>query len=213
MARDSEPPFYLQYGCGLSAPPGWRNFDASPTLRLQRVPVLGRLVAGGEYPRFPGNVEYGDIVRGLPVPAGSCRAIYCSHVLEHLALEDCRKALANTWQCLERDGRFRLVLPDLEQIARDYVSSDGPRASVRFMEQSGLGKTARPAGLKGLLRDWLGNSSHLWMWDFKALSAELRQTGFRDVRRAEYGDSEDPRFREVEDADRWRNGVGIESRR
>lgn len=32
---------FIQYGCGLSAPAGWRNFDSSPTLRAQRLPVLG----------------------------------------------------------------------------------------------------------------------------------------------------------------------------
>ncbi len=32
---------YVQYGCGLSAPAGWNNYDASPTLRLQKLPVVG----------------------------------------------------------------------------------------------------------------------------------------------------------------------------
>src|SRR5262245_22988509 len=30
---------YVQYGCGLSAPDDWLNFDASPTLWLQLIPV------------------------------------------------------------------------------------------------------------------------------------------------------------------------------
>ncbi|HEX8242224.1 MAG TPA: hypothetical protein VF541_01965 [Longimicrobium sp.] len=32
---------HAQYGCGPCAPAGWRNFDASPTLRLQRLPAAG----------------------------------------------------------------------------------------------------------------------------------------------------------------------------
>ncbi|CAO5043555.1 MULTISPECIES: hypothetical protein [Microcystis] len=28
---------YVQYGCGWSAPSQWRNFDASPTLRFERM--------------------------------------------------------------------------------------------------------------------------------------------------------------------------------
>jgi hypothetical protein len=27
---------YVQYGCGLLAPQGWINFDASPRLRIER---------------------------------------------------------------------------------------------------------------------------------------------------------------------------------
>ena len=78
----------VQYGCGWYAPEGWRNFDASPTLRFERIPLLGRLYTKNTE-RFPENVEYGDIVAGLPISDNSCQAVYCSHILEHLA---CRPA-------------------------------------------------------------------------------------------------------------------------
>jgi hypothetical protein len=200
----------VQYGCGLCAPETWRNFDASPTLRLQRIPLLGYYFTGGEFPVFPENVEYGDIVKGLPVPAESCTAIYCSHTLEHLSLNDFRTALKNTHSYLESKGIFRLVVPDLEQLARDYVNSSDAIASISFMERSELGKKSRPSGLRGFLRDWLGNSAHLWMWDFKSIVRELEQSGYRNVRLAKFGDSQDPSFRDVEDIDRWTNCLGVE---
>jgi hypothetical protein len=62
---------YMQYGCGWSAPTAWENFDASPTLRFERIPVLGRLYTKNAR-RLPENIRYGDIVRGLPIPAKSC---------------------------------------------------------------------------------------------------------------------------------------------
>lgn len=204
---------YVQYGCGLSAPEGWRNFDASPTLRLQRLPVVGRRLHGGGLPLFPSNVEYGDIVKGLPVPAGSCRGVYCSHVLEHLALADFRTALRNTRTMLAEGGIFRFVLPDLEHLAREYVASTAPDASIVFMEQSMLGKPSRARGASGLLRTWMGNSAHLWMWDYKSMSAELTRAGFRGVRRAQLGDSADPHFAEVEDPGRWTDQLGVECMR
>ena len=76
---------YIQYGCGLSAPMEWRNFDASPTLRFERLPVIGQFYTKNDK-RFPTNVEYGDIVKGLPVEINSCKGVYCSHILEHLSL-------------------------------------------------------------------------------------------------------------------------------
>lgn len=211
-SRDTEKP-YVQYGCGLCAPPGWRNFDASPTLRLQRLPLIGRLFAGGEYPVFPANVEYGDIVRGLPVAAQTCKAIYCSHVLEHLALEDLRTALAHTYVYMVAGGIFRFVVPDLERLVQEYSSSSQPGAAISFLERSGLGKKTRPAGIKAGLREWLGSGSHLWMWDFKSIAAELERFGFQGVRRAQLGDSEEPRFGEVEEVDRWRSCLGVECNR
>lgn len=194
---------YVQYGCGLCAPLTWRNFDASPTLRLQKIPLLRRFFLNGAYPVFPSNVEYGNIVKGLPVRSNSCRAIFCSHVLEHLALQDFRIAVRNTYSYLEPDGLFRLIVPDLEKLAGDYVNSKDADASHRFMERSRLGRRSRASSLAGFLREFLGNSSHLWMWDFTSLSAEMRNAGFREIRRAEFGDSDELYFRDVEDEGRW----------
>jgi hypothetical protein len=61
---------YIQYGCGWSAPVEWTNFDASPTLRFERLPLIGSFYTKNKQ-RFPANVRYGDIVSGLPVPNDS----------------------------------------------------------------------------------------------------------------------------------------------
>ena len=103
----------IQYGCGFSAPDCWRNFDSSPTLRIERIPIIGKPFHKNKV-RFPKNVEYGDIINGLPIPEQFCKAVYCSHVLEHLSLEDFRIALKNTYSMLQMRGIFRMVLPDLE---------------------------------------------------------------------------------------------------
>ncbi|HYO09597.1 MAG TPA: methyltransferase domain-containing protein [Tepidisphaeraceae bacterium] len=209
---DPESMFYVQYGCGLSAPESWTNFDISPTLRLQKVPLIGRALTR-KGPSFPKGVRYGDIVTGLPLSPGSCKGVYCSHVLEHLSLADLRTALRHTFELLRPGGTFRMVLPDLELLAREYVESNDPQASMRFMRDSCLGHERRARGVEGLARQWMGNAAHLWMWDFKSLSHELRDAGFVDVRRAQLGDSADPRFRDVEDPGRWNRNLGIECKR
>jgi len=48
----------------------------------------------------------------------SCRGVYASHVLEHLALDEFHRAIENTMRILEKGGVFRLVVPDLEWAAR-----------------------------------------------------------------------------------------------
>jgi SAM-dependent methyltransferase len=204
---------YVQFGCGLSAPDGWLNFDSSPTLRAQRLPLLGRAVARATTIRFPESVRYGDIVKGLPVAEQSCRGVYASHVLEHLALDDLRAALRNTFRILEPGGVFRLVVPDLELMAKEYVSSTDPAAAIKFMQDSLLGETRRPRGSRAAFRLWLGNSDHRWMWDYKALRAQLEAAGFRSTRRAQFGDSSDRRFTEAEDPGRWQGALGIETYR
>jgi hypothetical protein len=198
---------YIQYGCGFSAPHEWLNFDASPTLRLQKLPLVGQLAGG---PKFPSNVLYGDIVSGLPVTARTCRAVYCSHVLEHLSLNHFRIALVNTRRLLVDGGLFRLVVPDLRVAAERYVADGSDAAAIRFMEETYLGVLERPRGLSGLLRTWLGNSQHLWMWDFASLRRELESAGFKGIRAARMGDSEEPLFAAVEEDSRWVDAVGIQ---
>jgi SAM-dependent methyltransferase len=175
------------------------------------LPVIGRLAR--QKVKFPRNARYGDIRIGLPVPESSCVAVYCSHTLEHLALDDAKRAIRNTFKLLRSGGTFRFVLPDLEALARAYLSSTEHHAASDFMASSYLGMKSRPVGLAGLARQWLGNSSHLWMWDYKGIVPELEAAGFREVRRAQFGDWADARFQDVEEPSRWENCLGVECRR
>jgi len=204
---------YLQYGCGWDAPDGWLNFDASPTLRIERIAVLGKplssLLKRNSAP-FPDSVRYGDIVKGLPVMNESCVGVYCSHVLEHLSLNDLRSALINTRKILQPGGTFRLVIPDLEFFVTEYKTNGSPEAALEFMQATGLGEISRIRGIKSMAGEILGNSRHRWMWDYRSLERELQRAGFTHVRRAEFGDSSDARFSDVERQERWENCLGIE---
>lgn len=205
----------MQYGCGPSYPQvdGWVNFDASLTLYLQRIPVMGILFRWLVKPVFDRHIIYGDILHSLPGVRGGYTGIYCSHVLEHLSLEDMRLALKNTYNLLAPGGYFRLVIPDLARLAEEYTFSDATDAAILFMQKSGLGAARRERSLMGLLRSYLGNAHHRWLWDFKSIQHELEQAGFSQVRRAYFGDSADPRFSQVEDESRWQDCLGVECRR
>jgi SAM-dependent methyltransferase len=174
--------------------------------------LIGRLYTKNEA-RFPRDVEYGDIVRGLPIAPESCKGVYCSHVLEHLALDGFRRALLNTYRILCPDGVFRLVVPDLEHLVQEYMNNKSSEAASAFMRGAGLGRENRPGGIMAFITTWFGNSEHLWMWDYMSLEAELRTAGFADIRRGAFGDSVDPVFLDVEERSRWENCLGIECRR
>jgi hypothetical protein len=190
------------------------NFDASPRLRLQRLPVFGRMFWLGPVV-FPPRVRYGDIVKGLPVPAGSVAGAYASHVLEHLALEDLRTALRNTLAMLKAGAVFRLVVPDLEQLARYYlarVERRDPESCNWFMRTLQLGSERSRRSIESRLAAAFGNATHLWMWDYCTLAAELERAGFVDIRRCAFGDCADEKFRLVEDEARFDGSCAIEAR-
>jgi len=202
---------YVQYGCGFTAPEGWVNYDASPTLRFERLPLLGKLYTRNKQ-RFPANVQYGDIVRGLPEKSDSCDGIYCSHVLEHLSYNDFITALKNTYLLLKPGGIFRGVVPDLKTAAIDYINGyekqDAP--GIEFMRSTMLGIDNRNKTVTSSLKNLYGNSKHLWMWDYKSLKFELQKVGFKNIRPCEFGDSLDLNFAVVEEKERFYKAAAFE---
>ena len=203
---------YVQYGCGWSSPDEWQNFDSSPTLFYERIPILGKLYVRNEQ-RFPENVQYGNIVKGLPIAKESCDGLYCSHVLEHLALDELRIALRNSYNLLKKGGVFRLVLPDMKIMAKRYLEKNDRDACMAFIRDIHMGEENRPRGFFSFLKSWFGASRHLWMWDFESLSLELENAGFTDIRRAYFNDSKDQKYKYVEAEDRWTDALGIECKR
>ena len=201
---------FVQFGCGPNAPhTAWTDFDASPTLRIQKIPLLGRVITSGMV-RFSPHTHYGDIVKGLPIEAASCKAIYCSHVLEHLSLEDATQAMRHVYGYLSPGGIFRCVVPDLERYVTDYLQSTSPDAAIHFMRATLLGEAKRGRGLMGVLRYLVGNAAHRWMWDFKSLKSSLEEAGFVEIRRAAFADSMEPLFGQVEVQGRWCDALGVE---
>ena len=207
---------YVHYGCGLTAPSEWINYDISPTLRIQKIPLIGKFILKRFHPVFfPDNVKYGDITKGLPgIKANSCDGVYCSHTLEHLSLQDCRIALKKTYEMLKPGGIFRCVVPDLEKSAQIYLerlSQGNSEASIQFMQSTLLGVKARKKGMRAMLSGAVGNSEHLWMWDTTSLSVELEKAGFSSVRPCVYNDSADPMFQHVEHEGRFYHAVALEA--
>lgn len=205
---------YVQYGCGFSAPNEWINFDASPTLKLQKIPIIGNYIAKKIGVVFPDSVLVGDIIKYLPgIESNTCDGVFCSHILEHLAYDELEVALKNTFNILKSRGCFRLVLPDLEFYIKLYQSekSENPEmAANNFLKNSMLGIERRERGFIGFIKLFFGNSKHLWMWDYPSLFKKLEEAGFERIRRCKYNDSKDRMFTYVEDEGRFNNCLAIE---
>jgi SAM-dependent methyltransferase len=90
----------VNLGCGSIFHEAWRNFDVAPSSP---------------------EVEYLDVRRGVPIGAGTCDAVYHSHVMEHLVPADGQGLLESCYALLRPGGIVRVVVPDLEGIAREYV--------------------------------------------------------------------------------------------
>ena len=204
---------YVQYGCGLSSPENWINFDSSPTLLIQRTFLIGSLLKNKTNVIFPKNVKYGDIIKGLPIANDSCDGIYCSHILEHLSYEDFKIAIKNTYVILKKGGIFRLVMPDLEYLVNLYLQNkkeNKEEASTLFMKGSGLGLLRRKRGIRAVLESAFGSSRHHWLYDEDSAISELEKIGFKEIRSCQFNDCKDKMFHYVEDEKRFQGAIALE---
>jgi predicted SAM-dependent methyltransferase len=91
---------YLNLGCGSRYHPEWINIDITPS---------------GE------SVIAHDLSLGIPLPDGSCDAVYHSHLLEHLRQPAAVQFLRECYRVMKPGGIVRIAIPDLEQICRVYL--------------------------------------------------------------------------------------------
>lgn len=207
----------LHIGCGLNTPIDWENIDASPSLRISQVPIIGRFILSRNHgPNWSNRVGYGDIVKGLKGKDNSCELIFAAHVLEHLSYADFHVAVKNIYQYLQPGGTFRFIVPDLRYYIDTYIQqfndqSRSPQAAQHFLEESLIGCQKSRKNLYLRIIEALSNSRHQWMWDEPSLIQVLSQQGFQSVRQCQYGDWSDSRFDLVEKLENYSNAIGIEA--
>ena len=165
----------VQIGCGNRRQDGWENLD------LQRL----------------AGVWTWDCRRGLPFADNSVSVIFSEHVFEHLDRpRSSAPFLAECLRCLEPGGIIRLVVPDAELYLRAYMSrswDEMVKARPLVPENGGyndawLGEryTTRMEMVNAVFRQ---ESEHKFAYDAETLMLDLRNAGFADVIRQEYGKS------------------------
>ena len=91
---------WANFGCGGVFHSAWDNYDLTP--------------AGT-------SVRKIDLSRKIPLNDGSYRAIYCSHVIEHVDRGCVGSILREFRRILQPGGILRLVVPDLALIVSTYL--------------------------------------------------------------------------------------------
>jgi len=177
----------INIGCGLSGISGWHNLDNSPTITLSRIPVLNRLL---KTPAWPRDVRRYDVRRGLPFANGSVRYIYSSHAFEHFTGAESLAIAKECFRALGPHGILRIVVPDLELIAREYLADFSPLAAQTFLARLSLNHSFQDIVHPG--------SNHSQMLDGKALVQLLRDAAFEKVTVSCFGQSAIPEIDQIE---------------
>ncbi|NJM48554.1 MAG: methyltransferase domain-containing protein [Alkalinema sp. RU_4_3] len=93
---------FLNLGCGRRFNEGWTNIDFTSSSKF----VLAH-----------------NLTQGIPNPDESFDVVYHSHVLEHFSQAQAQAFLKECFRVLKPGGVIRVVIPDLEQIAQNYLVS------------------------------------------------------------------------------------------
>jgi len=193
---------------------GWTNIDSSLILKLGKHRRISKLLwkvgllNSDRYARMQ-RLDEGCVVwnlaKGIPYPDRTFDVVYHSHLLEHIDREGAPGFLAECFRVLKPGGVIRIVVPDLEQLARTYVSAlDGPDPasdprydhSLDEMFDQMVPRTPRwrakePLIVRAVERVFVGDTAkcgtlHRWMYDRHSVKRLLERTGFRDVSVVDY---------------------------
>jgi predicted SAM-dependent methyltransferase len=214
---------FVHLGSALAAPPNWINVDASWNALLSKLPTaLGqpvrRLLAAvaGEtlLLNWPRNILVRDVRRGLPFDSDSVSAVYASHLIEHVEREEASSLVSECHRVLRPGGVLRLVTPDLQQLARNYLAAkpNAATAADDFVASWNVFHSRSTQPVLRWYRSFKPLHSHKWLYDGESLRALLERVGFRWVERRGFLDSRIPaeRLREVELEGRFVDSVCVE---
>lgn len=93
---------YLNLGCGNRFHQDWINVDLTSTSE---------------------SVIAHNLTQAIPFPDEYFDVVYHSHLLEHFSKADAESFLIECCRVLRPQGVLRVVVPDLEQIAKYYLTS------------------------------------------------------------------------------------------
>jgi SAM-dependent methyltransferase len=93
-------------------------------------------------------VQQADLLRPLPFPSESAALVYSSHFLEHLPRSRVPGFLAECSRVLRPGGVIRVVLPDFEEMCREYLArrGAGDHEKADFVVAEVIDQCVRQAG-------------------------------------------------------------------
>lgn len=68
-------------------------------------------------------VQYCDLRKGIPYPDNTFDVVYSSNIIEHFLYKIGQKFIQELFRVLKPGGTIRLLTPDLERIAKEYIKN------------------------------------------------------------------------------------------
>ena len=202
----------VNLGCGTKTNFEWNNVDFTPYARIRQKMWLAKilrkcgLLSELRWERL--NHMDQDIIcwnlkRGIPFPDKTFDVVYHSHLLEHLPKSDALVFLTECHRICKTGGIIRVVVPDLEHMARTYLEAvsrlDSGDESAwcnyddvvygmfdQMVRQQAIGTNAQKrmlARFEAMIRGGPERTGerHRWAYDRFSLARGLSNAGFANI--------------------------------
>ncbi|MBX2997181.1 MAG: methyltransferase domain-containing protein [Caldilineaceae bacterium] len=204
----------INIGCGSVAADGWLNIDKSPNAWLAKHRTIRSLLIAlkvapksTQEAQYRSDIELLDIhKKPLPVADGSVEWIYTSHLIGSMNRAQALKLMKECSRVLRPGGRLRIVTPDLEKVAQDwlnkiqaYFQQDRAYFTDCTDQNVAIGDCfVESMNLKlftGTSMNKIQKAFHYpvqYIYDFDSLELLLHQAGFGRVEKSDYRQSAMP---------------------
>ncbi len=184
--RTPDPLRNYHIGCGPMIAEGFINIDESfgPYGNEMQHGVLYRV---SDVPHS--YILRHDLRKGIPAGPQSLDVIYHSHFLEHLTREDGSEFIRKCHVCLVPGGTMRIALPDLALWCRHYINGDKPFFDWyknTYLRRNGDMYQTHAQIFMGMIY----NHGHCMAYDYETLELILKDAGFVNIHKCEWGDSD-----------------------
>lgn len=200
----------INLGSSARSVPGWNNIDSSWLIRLGKHPrvcsVLHglQLLSSARYSRvmtMDKETIVWNLSKGIPFADRTFDVVYHCHVLEHIDRDAAVLFVKECHRVLKTGGIVRIVVPDFEKAAREYIAivdrlpahaamNDHTTAVGNMIDQMVVRRPRYRSQHKLIVRFFedilIGNTAragvvHRWMYDRFSLQQLLRDAGFSSV--------------------------------
>lgn len=215
----------INLGCGEIRPEGWLNIDSSFNSFIQNY-AIGRFVAKklNKKQYKNGIATYMNLNKPWRrIKTGSVSVVYASHLFEHLSLNNRECFLQEANRVLQPKGTIRIVVPDMEGLAEEYLRKlrmGDEEAIVELMWALNLHKEGQYSGdsmVKNIVGFFQGYPhQHKYMYDAYSLTALMNNNNFKDIMESKFGESTyiDSIFEVECDAEKsYENSIYIEAKK
>ena len=171
------------------------NLGAGPNWEHEGWHILDHKIEKNTNFRIKGNLN------NINLKNKSCDLVFISHTLEHIPHIQIQNVLTEINRIMKKGATIRILVPNLEAIAKAYVKKDKNFFKKAIDEDHSIRKDLGFGGMlmnfivspgqdtilldRGLNK-FIAGYAHLYAYDFNMMKILLKKCGFHDIKKKEF---------------------------